>query len=288
MIREIIIDTETTGLYHQEGARVIEICAIVLEHTSLGRMWHNYLDPGIQVEAGATAVHGITNAMLDGSPKFASIADEFLEFVKGSYLIAHNAPFDQGFIEAELKRCRKRPSWLKWIDTIPMAKKKLPRVRYSLDALCKHYGISLAGRELHGATKDCKLLAQVYANLAGRRDQLALDGVHHERIHYPGGERGVLIPNDTPHPGPRPTPLPSRITPEEEGAHRAMMTELEPARLRSAEFQAVRQMLESKEEQEEVYDEPTSPEPDTKPFERPTPNYSRGKASSRSRGLRHR
>lgn len=225
MIREIIVDTETTGLDAKEGHRIIELSAVVLDHTRVGRIWHSHFDPGRPIEAGATKVHGITDDMVRGGPRFVDKASDFLTFVSGAYLIAHNAPFDDGFIQAELARCKRKPTWLKFIDTLAMARKKVPGQKHTLDALCKHYGVSLAGREKHSATLDCKLLAEVYVRLEGRLDQLAFE-MPAERIWFPGGECITLSTNEVPHPGPRPVPLPSRLTELEAAAHRQLMEQI--------------------------------------------------------------
>jgi DNA polymerase III subunit epsilon len=278
--REIIIDAETTGLYHAEGDRIIELCAIVVEHTQLGRMWHKYFDPGVDIKPDATRVHGITNDMLDGAPKFEDVADDFLAFVEGAYLIAHNAPFDEGFIRAELQRCGKEPTWLRFIDTIPIAKKKVPGKKYSLDALCKHYGISLAARRLHGATLDCKLLAEVYMRLAGRLEQTVIEKVNYERIHYPGGEVGYLVPNNMPHPGPRPVALASLVTPEEAAAWDAMVSRFTEMRaIKDAEMKELEEALDEALAEKRPYERPPQP---------PMPVRDESQFGSRPRRLRDR
>jgi DNA polymerase III subunit epsilon len=214
MTREIIIDTETTGLRAKDGHRIIEVAAIELDGLTTGRMWHSYFSPGRAVDAGAIAVHGITNTKLEGAPRFAVMVDEFLSFVEGASLIAHNAPFDMGFLDAELARCNKQKSWANVIDTLPMARKRIPGKRHRLDDLCDHFGISRSARKLHGATLDAMLLARVYCFLTGRHNQLDLhDGL-------------IAQVEPIPHPGPRPIPLPPRITEEEERAHQAFMASI--------------------------------------------------------------
>lgn len=210
-MREIVVDTETTGLLISEGHRIIEITCIELNGTKTGRMWHSYFNPQREVSAGATAVHGLTLDDLKMSPLFKDKADELLQFLGNAWhLIAHNAPFDRGFIEDELRRCKKRID-LQFTDTLAMARSKLPGKKHSLDALCKHYGLYQKNRGLHGATLDAKLLAEVYIRLMGRLDQLDLleNYIEEEKI--------------VPHPGQRPKPLPSRLTRKERKDHAQFM-----------------------------------------------------------------
>lgn len=226
-MREVVIDTETTGLDYRQGHRVIELAAVELDGVRIGRRWHSLFDPGRPIEPGAIAVHGITDADVKGQPKFADIAEDFLAFIDGSTLIAHNAPFDCGFITSEMWRAGRAGWRAEWIDTLPIARKKLPRMKHTLDDLCRHYGIRKAKRRIHGAILDCLLLAEVYARLDGRLDQLAMDGMDGgDRIWLAGGEMIILAPCDLPHPGPRPAPLPSRLGLDELRAHKRFMQQL--------------------------------------------------------------
>lgn len=169
-MREIVLDTETTGL-DPKTQRLVEIACIELEnHLPTGRHFHKLVDPEMEVPAEAVAVHGLSNAKLKGAPLFAAIAIEFLEFIGDSKLVIHNADFDMGFINAELVRANlpKLPN-ARALDTVQMARRKFPGAPASLDALCKRFGIDNAHRTLHGALLDAELLAQVYLELVGGR-----------------------------------------------------------------------------------------------------------------------
>ncbi len=178
-MRQIVLDTETTGLELADGHRIIEIGCIELVHRrATGRHWHRYLKPGREVDAGALAVHGITNDFLAAQPAFADVAAEFLAFVDGTELVIHNAEFDVGFLDAELAasgisgaiadRCRV-------LDTLALARHMHPGQRNSLDALCKRYNVDNSGRDLHGALKDARILADVYLAMSGGQAALGLD-----------------------------------------------------------------------------------------------------------------
>lgn len=210
MMREIVIDTETTGLFIKDGHRIIEVACVEVFGTKTGRIWHSYFNPQRDVSEGATAVHGIETNDLKMSPLFKDKAADFLAFIDGANLIAHNAPFDRGFVEDELRRCS-RGKELTFTDTLSMSRQKLPGKRHTLDALCKHYGISLERRRRHGATLDALLLAEVYIRLVGRLDQLDL------LSELPVEEKIM------PHPGVRPEPLAGRLTKAEEDAHAKFM-----------------------------------------------------------------
>jgi DNA polymerase-3 subunit epsilon len=219
MAREIVLDTETTGLSPKDGHRIIEIaCVEVDEAMPTGRHFHVYIDPERAIDAEAERVHGISNAFLTGKPRFADveIVDKFLEFVGDATLVAHNAAFDRGFINAELERCGlKGLHESRWVDTLGMAQKKFPGMYNSLDALCKRYKISLASRDKHGALIDATLLASVYLELQGGRERsldLAQTGG--------GGAGQDLIRVEY---GPRPRPLQDRVTAFELEAHLAFL-----------------------------------------------------------------
>ena len=170
-MREIVLDTETTGLNPDEGHRIIEIGGVELvNHVPSGKTLHCYINPERDIEAGAEAVHGIKLEMLADKPVFAGIADKFLGFVGDARLVIHNAAFDMGFINAELKRLGKTP-----IDddqvtcTLQLARRKFPGAQNSLDALCRRFEIDNSHRDLHGALVDADLLAAVYIELMGGR-----------------------------------------------------------------------------------------------------------------------
>jgi DNA polymerase III subunit epsilon len=175
-MRQIVLDTETTGLNPRDGHRIIEVACIELVNRRLtGHHLHKYINPEREIDAGAQAVHGISLEFLADKPKFADIADEFLEFINGAQLIIHNAPFDLGFLNAELDRLGRVPVQTLCngvIDTLREAKELHPGKRNSLDALCERYEIDNSSRTLHGALLDTELLAEVY--LAMTRGQNAL------------------------------------------------------------------------------------------------------------------
>ncbi len=171
MTRELVLDTETTGLDYETGHRIVEIGIIELEnHLPTGDFFHYYLNPERDSDKGAKEVHGLSREFLRDKPKFSDIANEFIDYISDSKIIIHNAAFDVGFINAELTRCNmKKLSDDKIIDTLILAKKKFLSQSVSLDSLCRKYNIDLNGREIHGAIKDAKLLASVYLELIGGR-----------------------------------------------------------------------------------------------------------------------
>ncbi len=177
-MRHIILDTETTGLSPQDGHRVIEIGALeMVNFTLTGAQLHLYINPEREIDEGARAIHGLTAAFLSDKPVFADIADTFLAFIGSDPLVIHNAPFDIGFLNAELARCQSpliSPD--KVIDTLVMARQKFPGAQASLDALCRRFQIDNSHRDLHGALIDADLLAGVFIELkGGRQPGLALD-----------------------------------------------------------------------------------------------------------------
>ncbi len=170
-MREIVLDTETTGLDPNAGHRVIEIgCIEMVNHIATGRTFHEYLDPERDVPDEAAQVHGITTDMLKGKPLFADKADAFVAFVGDAKLVIHNASFDLGFLNAELARLD-RPTIpaSRAVDTVQMARRKFPGAPASLDALCKRFNIDNSARTKHGALLDAELLADVYIELIGGR-----------------------------------------------------------------------------------------------------------------------
>ena len=182
-MRQVVLDTETTGLEVSEGHRLIEIgCVELVSRRPTGRHFHRYLNPEREIDVGATEVHGFTLEKLQGEPRFADIVEEFLAFVEGAELIIHNAPFDLGFLNAELGRwceavSRKRLLMERQctvVDTLALARSRHPGQRNSLDALCKRYGVDNARRDLHGALLDAEILAEVYLAMTGGQSALEL------------------------------------------------------------------------------------------------------------------
>lgn len=179
-MRQVVLDTETTGLEVSQGHRIIEIgCVELKDRRPSGKTFHKYLCPDREVDPGALEVHGITNEFLAGQPRFAEIADDFLEFVRDAELVIHNAAFDVGFIEAELERIgNARPAiaeTCRVLDTLALARQLHPGQRNSLDALCRRYGVDNSGRDLHGALLDAKILSEVYLAMTGGQGALTLD-----------------------------------------------------------------------------------------------------------------
>ncbi len=176
-LREVVLDTETTGLDPGSGHRVVEIgCVELLNHVPSGRTYQVYLNPERPMPSDAFAVHGLSDDFLSRQKRFTEIADEFLGFLGDSTLIAHNAPFDMGFINSELGHLERPPLEAdKFIDTVRLARKKFPGAQASLDALCRRFDIDLSERTKHGALLDADLLAEVYLELiGGRQPGLAL------------------------------------------------------------------------------------------------------------------
>jgi len=231
-IREIVLDTETTGLDPDAGHRIVEIaCVELVNHLPTGRTFQRYLNPERDMPTDAQAVHGLTTEFLAGQPLFRAVADEFLEFIGDAPLVAHNAAFDQGFINAELARLgREAAAADRFVDTLLIARKRFPGASCSLDALAKRfqldrYGFDLAARKSaggHGALVDARILAEVYLQLKGGREQrLAFDTVE-------AANDDIARPVQYIRRNPRPTPLPSRETAEEAAAHAAFVATLGP------------------------------------------------------------
>ncbi len=217
MATEIVLDTETTGIDHRKGHRLIEIGCIEIEDLlPTGRTFHRFIDPEREIEPDATRVHGITNAMIAGKPKFAHICEEMLDFIGDNKIIAHNAQFDRGFVNMELER-NNRPATAteQWIDTLEIARHRFPGMPNSLDALCKRFNISLAERDLHGALIDARLLANVYLELLGGKERGLDLGMTASGAQIQVVEAIVY--------GARPRPLASRITVAEAAAHEAFV-----------------------------------------------------------------
>jgi len=180
-MRQIVLDTETTGLEIKQGNRIIEIGAVEIVNRKLtGNHYHQYIQPDRESEEGALAVHGITSEFLADKPRFADIAQEFVDYVRGAELIIHNAPFDVGFLNHELQmlgsQWEKVDSICSILDSLVMARKIRPGQKNNLDALCRFYGINNAHRELHGALLDSEILADVYLAMTGGQVSLLLGG----------------------------------------------------------------------------------------------------------------
>ncbi|EGV18321.1 DNA polymerase III subunit epsilon [Thiocapsa marina] len=178
-MRQIVLDTETTGLDPQAGHRIIEIgCVELIDRRLTGNNFHRYLQPDRQIDAGASDVHGITNAFLADKPRFPEIAESFLDYVKGAELIIHNAAFDLGFLDREIAGWNAEASRIADLcevtDTLIMARRMHPGQRNSLDALCKRYGVDHRHRDLHGALLDAEILADVYLAMTGGQVALSL------------------------------------------------------------------------------------------------------------------
>ena len=169
-MREVVIDTETTGLDPLSGHRIVEIAAIELfHHVPTGKKFHCYVNPGRDMPEEAYAVHGLSAEFLAGHPPFAAVVDEFLAFVGDAPLVIHNAEFDLAFLNAELRHVSRPPLSALAVDTLSLARRRFPGAPASLDALCRRFGIDLTARDKHGAEIDCGLLAAVYVELLGGR-----------------------------------------------------------------------------------------------------------------------
>ena len=181
-MRQIIFDTETTGLNPKEGHRIIEVGAIeIINRRKTGRTFHRYFKPDREVDAGAVQVHGITNEFLSSQPRFGELVNELLEFLSGAELVIHNASFDVSFMDAELERLKHKARMsdvCQIYDTLALARKMHPGQRNSLDALCKRYEVDNSNRQYHGALLDAELLLDVYLAMTGGQDSLVLDEMH--------------------------------------------------------------------------------------------------------------
>jgi DNA polymerase-3 subunit epsilon len=216
-MREIVLDTETTGLDPNDGHRVIDIgCVELMDHFPTGRTFQAYLNPERDVPADVQKVHGITTEFLADKPLFAAVVEEFLEFIGDAPLVIHNASFDLKFLNSELHRVKRPPiPHARAIDTIDIAKSKLPGARYSLDELCKRFNIDLTSRTLHGALLDSQLTAQVYQELLGGRQKALLLS--------PQDQAAVASVTEMRIARLRPEPLAPRVTEIEMAAHAAFV-----------------------------------------------------------------
>jgi len=218
-MREIVLDTETTGLKPSEGHRVVEIgCVELINHVPTGEVFHQYINPQRDMPESAFEVHGLSQEFLSDKPVFDAVADAFLAFVGDAPLVAHNASFDIGFLNAELERAgRAVVPEAQAIDTLQIARDRFPRAAASLDALCRRFNVDNSARDKHGALLDAELLAEVYLELIGGREPgLVLEAA-----------TAAVAPGATP---PvrraRPHPLAPLLSEEERAAHRAFVAEL--------------------------------------------------------------
>ena len=224
-MREIVLDTETTGLDPKNGDRLIEIgCVELLNRLPTGKEYHVFINPERDVPIEAQNVHGISTAFLKDKPLFAAVAGAFVDFIGGDTLVIHNANFDIGFLNAELARVKRQPiSMVRVVDTLAMARRKHPAGPNTLDALCKRYGIDITKRVKHGALMDSLLLAEVYMELLGER-QAALglsSGKRQATSNASNGRSNVAVKALL-----RPVPLPSRLTEADLAAHAAFIAQL--------------------------------------------------------------
>ncbi len=225
MLREIVMDTETTGLDALRGDRLIEVgCVEIANRIPTGREFHRYINPERDIHPEAVAVHGLTREFLRDKPLFAEVVDEFLDFIGDAPLVMHNANFDVGFLNAELDRLSKpplRPDRI--VDTLALARRRHPAGPNSLDALCKRYGIDNSERTKHGALVDSLLLAGVYVELLGERQ--ATLGLGSQSA----AENRTRL--QTRAAKPRPAPLPARLDAQVQAAHREFVKTLGPEAL---------------------------------------------------------
>ena len=202
-MRQIVLDTETTGLSTAQGHRIIEIgCIELLNRRISGREFHRFLNPDREIDEGAEAVHGISRADLETAPRFSEVVDELLEFLRGAELVIHNAPFDVGFLEYELELIDhpqpKIDQHASVLDTLTLARELHPGQRNSLDALCKRYEVDASKRDVHGALIDSELLANVYLAMTGGQSSLLLDEEESRSgIDHPDAEEVVRATTDS-------------------------------------------------------------------------------------------
>jgi len=217
-MREIVLDTETTGLDPAAGHRIVEVaCLELMHHIPSGRHFRRYVNPQRDMPEEARAVHGLTEEFLAKHPVFAEVADEFLEFIGDAPLVIHNARFDIGFLNAEFERLGRPPfPESRAIDTVALARQRFPGAQANLDALCRRFEIDNSARAFHGALLDCELLAEVYLELrGGRQPGFDLDA----------GARGGAAAAGAPKRSARPA-RPHAPTPEERAAHEALLARI--------------------------------------------------------------
>jgi DNA polymerase-3 subunit epsilon len=222
-MRQIVLDTETTGLEVSQGHRIIEIgCVELVNRRLTGNHYHQYIKPEREIDQGAIEVHGITGEFLDDKPVFARIAADFIEFIAGAELIIHNAPFDLGFLDAELQRMPQAQAAIKdlctVIDTLVMARAKHPGQRNNLDALCQRYHVDNSQRDLHGALLDAEILADVYLAMTGGQTAFQLsDATANNGDGGPGSQQIRRLDSS------RPALPVIRATARERAAHEAQL-----------------------------------------------------------------
>jgi len=229
-MRQVILDTETTGLSTTQGHRIIEIgCIEMVNRRLTGREFHRFLNPDRDIDEGAEAVHGISRAQLETEPRFPEIVDEFIEFVKDGQLVIHNADFDVGFIEHELRLMKhtqpKITDHCTVLDTLTLAREIHPGQRNSLDALCKRYEVDASKRDVHGALIDSELLARVYLAMTGGQSSLLLDEDESSGRQRAASHSGKAIPSQ---PAPKSSTGKHKLrvikaTPEEASEHEALL-----------------------------------------------------------------
>jgi DNA polymerase-3 subunit epsilon len=247
-MRQVVLDTETTGLEIALGHRVIEIgCVELVNRRSTGRHFHRYLNPERDIDAGAAAVHGITLEFLRDKPRFVEIVEELLEFIGGAELIIHNAAFDVAFLDRELEHCRAHERFrerqdalaqrvaqrCRVLDSLMLAREMHPGQRNSLDALCKRYSVDNSHRELHGALLDARILADVYLAMTGGQSALALDEAGRGAQREQREQRAAPIRPAMP-------PLVIEATPDECAAHAALLAVIDKASAGRCIWNAVR------------------------------------------------
>lgn len=223
-MRQVVLDTETTGLETSQDHRIIEIgCVELINRRLTGRHYHQYINPLREVEEGAMEVHGISNEFLADKPLFTAIAEQFLAFIEGAELVIHNAPFDVGFINHEFSKLEgfgKVADYCTVVDTLVMARQRHPGQKNNLDALCKRYAVDNSQRNLHGALLDAEILADVYLMMTGGQVDLVLGGQSHTTGDL-GTQEIRRLPPDRP-------PLPViEATEEEIAAHRIQLTRIQ-------------------------------------------------------------
>lgn len=226
-MREIVMDTETTGLSVADGHRIVEIGAIeLMNHLPTGRAYHQYINPQMPMPREAEAVHGLGDDFLRDKPLFADIADAFIAFLGDARLVIHNAQFDVGMINGEFARLGIAPIPMdRALDTVTVARRRYPGAHASLDALCKRFGVDSSARTKHGALLDSELLAEVYLQLCGgRQHALSLDAADRQAGADPGAATAQSART-------RPRALPPRITEAERQAHAAFIGEMGEAAL---------------------------------------------------------
>jgi len=220
MTREIVLDTETTGLSPASGDRLVEIgCVELINHIPSGNHYHVYINPKRSMPEEAFRVHGLSEEFLADKPLFGDVVSDFQDFIGDATLVIHNAPFDMGFLNAELERAGHKPLANPVIDTVMLARKKHPGARVSLDAMCKHYGIDNSRRTLHGALLDSEILAEVYLELLGGK-QVSLALIAESNV---SGADAIATRVTV---SQRPTALPPRLTAAEAAAHAAFIAKL--------------------------------------------------------------